>query len=166
MVLISSVLVVSFCLEGFLSNVIGMSTSFFIPLFSIVSLLIIYPYFNHEEQSFLTCCFALGLCYDLVYTDTLIVNACLFTIVGLFIKWLNSWLSNHAISLVFMTTLTIIFYRVLMYSILVVVGYLPFDFHDIIISLSSSLVLNIIYVEILYFITDQMSHKYHIRKID
>lgn len=166
MILISSVLVLSFCFEGFISNIIGINTSFFVPLFSIVSLLIIYPYFNHEEQAFLKCCFLLGIFYDMVYTDTLIINACLFTVVGLFIQWLNSWLSNHAISLVFMSTLTIIFYRLLMYSILVIVGYLPMDIHALLISLSSSLVLNIIYVEILYFITDQISQKYHIRKID
>lgn len=166
MILISSVVILSFFLEGFASNLIGINSPLFTPLFSIVSLLIIYPYFNHEETNFLKCCFFLGLFYDLVYTDTLIVNACLFMIAGLFIRWLNSWWSNHIISIFFMTSFTIIFYRCIMYGILVVIGFLPFDGMSLLNSITSSLLLNILYGEILYLITDHFSKKYRIKKID
>lgn len=166
MILISSVVILSFFLEGFVSNIVGINTNFFVPLFSIVSLLIVYPYFNHEEGDFLKCCFALGLAYDLVYTDTLIVNACLFVVVGLFIRFLNSWLSNHMISISFMIVLTILMYRIMMYMILIVIGFLPLDWNVFVKSFYSSLLLNIIYGEVLYVSADFFSKKYHIRKID
>ncbi len=166
MMLVSVVVILSFFLEGFASNVVGINTQLFTPLFSVVSLLIIYPYFNHEEGNLLKCCFALGLFYDLVYTDTLIVNACLFVVVGLFIRFLNSFLSNHMISISIMIFFTVLMYRIIMYAILVVVGFLPFDWTVLLKSVYSSFLLNMIYGVILYITTDYFSKKYHIKKID
>ena len=166
MMMVSVVTVLSFLLEGIVSNIVGITSTWLVPLFSIVSLIIIYPYFNHEEGNFLKVCFAVGLFYDLVYTDTLVINACIFTLIGFFIRWLNSWMSNHAISVLFITFLTIFVYRILMYLILIVVGFLPFDLNTLVTSTTSSLLLNLIYAEVLYLITDFMSKKYRIRKID
>lgn len=166
MMMVGVVTVLSFLLEGIVSNIVGITSTWLVPLFSIVSLIIIYPYFNHEEENFLKVCFAVGLFYDLVYTDTLVINACIFTLIGFFIRWLNSWMSNHAISVLFITFLTIFVYRILMYLILIVVGFLPFDLNTLVTSITSSLLLNLIYAEVLYLITDFMSKKYRIRKID
>lgn len=166
MMMVGVVTVLSFLLEGIVSNIVGITSTWLVPLFSIVSLIIIYPYFNHEEENFLKVCFAVGLFYDLVYTDTLVINACIFTFIGFFIRWLNSWMSNHAISVLFITFLTIFVYRILMYLILIVVGFLPFDLNTLVTSITSSLLLNLIYAEVLYLITDFMSKKYRIRKID
>ena len=166
MILVSVVTILSFLLEGIMSNIIGITSQWLVPMFSVVSLIIIYPYFNHEEGNFLKVCFALGLFYDIVYTDSLIVNACIFTIIGFFILWLNSWMSNHAISVLFMTFLTIIFYRIIMYAVLTVVGFIPFELETLGTSIISSLLLNLVYVELLYLITDYCSKKYKIRKID
>ena len=166
MMMVGIVTVLSFLLEGIVSNIVGITSTWLVPLFSIVSLIIIYPYFNHEEENFLKVCFAVGLFYDLVYTDTLVINACIFTLIGFFIRWLNSWMSNHAISVLFITFLTIFVYRILMYLILIVVGFLPFDLNTLVTSITSSLLLNLIYAEVLYLITDFMSKKYRIRKID
>ena len=166
MMMVSVVTVLSFLLEGIVSNIVGITSTWLVPLFSIVSLIIIYPYFNHEEENFLKVCFAVGLFYDLVYTDTLVINACIFTLIGFFIRWLSSWMSNHAISVLFITFLTIFVYRILMYLILIVVGFLPFDLNTLVTSITSSLLLNLIYAEVLYLITDFMSKKYRIRKID
>lgn len=166
MMMVGVVTVLSFLLEGIVSNIVGITSTWLVPLFSIVSLIIIYPYFNHEEENFLKVCFAVGLFYDLVYTDTLVINACIFTLIGFFIRWLNSWMSNHAISVLFITFLTIFVYRILMYLILIVVGFLPFDLNTLVTSITSSLLLNLIYSEVLYLITDFMSKKYRIRKID
>lgn len=166
MTLISIVTIISFLLEGVLSNMVNITNSFFAPLFSIVILIIIYPYFNHEESSFLKTCFVLGLAYDFIYTDTLIVNACIFLIIGYFIIWLNSWLSNHSISVLFMSFITIIVYRVLMYTILIIVGFLPINLNSLFISIYSSIILNLLYADILYLICDYFSKKYNIKKID
>ena len=166
MTMVSIITILSFLLEGIVSNIVGITSLWLVPLFSIVSLIIIYPYFNHEEGNYLKVCFAVGLFYDLVYTDTLIVNACIFLLIGLFIRWLNFSMSNHAISVLFMTFLTILVYRILMYLILIVVGFLPFNFQTLVISVTSSLFLNLFYAEILYLCTDFISKKYKIRKID
>ena len=166
MTLISIVTIISFLLEGVFSNMVNITNSFFVPLFSIVILIIIYPYFNHEESSFLKTCFVLGLAYDFIYTDTLIVNACIFLIIGYFIIWLNSWLSNHSISVLFMSFITIIVYRVLMYTILIIVGFLPINLNSLFISIYSSIILNLLYADILYLICDYFSKKCNIKKID
>lgn len=166
MVLISVVTIISFILEGVISNFVNVTNSLFVPMFSIIVLIIIYPYFNHEESSFLKTCFALGLAYDIIYTDTLIINACIFLIIGYFIIWLNSSLSNHSISVLFMTFITVVIYRILMYAILVIVGFIPFNLNTLFISIYSSLLLNLLYADSLYLICDYFSKKYNIKKID
>ena len=101
-----------------------------------------------------------------MYTDTLIVSACIFLIIGYFIIWLNSWLSNHSISVLFMSFITIIVYRILMYTILVIVGFIPINLNALFTSIYSSIILNLIYADLLYLICDYFSKKYNIKKID
>lgn len=164
--LVNTILIVSFILQGILSNFINIDTNIFNLLLPIVALIIIYPYFRKNNRKYFIYAGIYGFLYDLIYTDTFILYAGLFVVIGFIISLLNVIFSNNIINIGFITTIVIIIYRVITYSILVTVNYLNFDMGILFESIYSSSLLNIIYAIIIYFISDKLSYKYRIQKID
>lgn len=161
-----AVVLISFFLDSIVSMFVPIDTNFFVPLFSIVSLIIIYPYFNHREGDYMKMACVLGLCYDFIYTDTLFLHCMLFFVLAQVIRLLNVWFSNNVISVSFMSIIIIVVYRMLEYGILCLIGFLPFDMEFFLKGIYASLLLNVIYCVIVYLITDWVSRKYRILKID
>lgn len=166
MSLVIITVVVSFFLDGILSNFIPISSNFFIPLFSLISFIIIYPYFNHRENDYVKTAALIGFCYDMVYTDTIFLECILFILIAFFIRLLNEWFSNNIVSITFMTILVVALYRSISYGVLSLVGFFTFDFMHLFQGIYSSLLLNIIYAICLYLVTDKLSRKYHVLKVD
>lgn len=166
MSIVISVIISSFFLESICSNYISINSSLFIPLFSIISLVIIYPYFNNKDLQFLQCCVGVGLAYDLIFTNTLIFNMVIFLGIGVIIKLINFFISNNPLNITLISALSIVFYRLITYIVLCIVGYLNFNFQVLYKSIYSSLLLNVIYAFFVYLLTDYFSRKYKIQKID
>lgn len=160
------VTIVSFFLESLVSNFVSINSDLFLPLFTIVALVIIYPYFKKDCSNYYKVAAILGLFYDIVFTDTLILNLFLFLMTAYFIAKMNYMLSNNYFNVALMTVLAIAFYRSISFFVLVIIGYLPFSWFALGRGITTSLLLNVIYAVILYGITDYFSHKYHITKID
>lgn len=166
MISIVIITIFSFLLEGIVSNIVSINSSLFVPLFSIISLILIYPFFNNDNSNFLKISFIIGLFYDFVYTDTLILNAFIFLTIGYLIKQINKRITNNVFNVIFMSILVISTYRIVTYSVLVFTNYLSWNFEYLLKSIYSSLILNIIFVVIVYLIADYFSRKYRIQKID
>ncbi len=166
MTIVVVVLIFSFFLESIISNFIPLDTNLFVPLFTLISLIIIYPYFNGEKTNYLKVCAGIGFLYDVVFTDTLMMNLVLFVLLGLFICFLNQLFSNNVFSVILISVVIIFLYRVMEYGILCLSGLFAFHMERLWESIFSSLLLNLFYVSIVYLITDFFAKKYHIRKID
>lgn len=164
--LVNTILVISFILQGILSNYISVDTNIFNLLFPIVALIIIYPYFRKNNSKYFIYAGIYGLLYDLIYTDTFILYVGLFIMIAFVISKLNIIFSNNIINIGFITTIVIAIYRTITYFVLVVVNYLEFDMNILFKSIYSSLLLNVIYAIIIYFISNRLSYKYRIEKID
>lgn len=164
MVIVS--LVFSFFFEGIISNFIPINTYFLAPLTTLMSLLIIYPFFYNDDKNFLMIVFFTGIVYDLVYTNTLLFHGLIFLFMGLIIKKLNVFMSNNTLNTAFMGFILIIIYRFISYILFIIVGYGDFNIVHLLYSIASSLIFNMIYVAILYMVIDYMSKKLHIKKID
>ena len=137
------IMMLSFFLEGIVSNYVPISRNLFIPLFSIISLILIYPFCLNKNSLFLKYSFALGLFYDIVFTNTFILNGIIFLLIGLIIIKINSYFSNNVFNIVFISLIVIFSYRFINYFLLLIFGYLNFDLYIFIKSISSSLILNI-----------------------
>lgn len=159
------IVTISFFLEGIVSNFVSSSTYFF-PLFTLVSFIIIYPYFQNKDEGFFKICLITGIFYDLIYTDTFLVHTLLFFILAFVIQKINVWLANNFFNSAIMAFFLIVIYRLLQYSILFLCGYFPYSFSWFITSITHSLILNIFYAIILFFVTDFISYKKHITKIN
>jgi len=161
------IIIISFLLDSFVSMYIPISVSNYnvlVPMFTIVSLIIIYPYFNNNERNFLITCLIFGLLYDTTFTNTFGLNTALFFGLGYVIIFLDDALSNNLFSLIIKMLIVIILYDVITYLILLLLNYIDYGILTLLIKILKSLILNIIYLIITYFITNSLSKKLHIKK--
>ena len=159
------VIIVSFILDSIISNSISLS-SLLMPLCTLMSLIIAYPYFRGDIRKFLITCFVTGVFYDLIYTDTIIIHGFLFLMVGYIITKLNLVMSNNYLNVAIMAIICIVFYRFILYGLLLITANVSFSWLLLLKSIYHSLLLNIIYIVLIYIITDKISFKYRIRKSD
>ena len=151
----------SFFLDGILSRYISLNT-LFLPLFTIVSLVIIYPYFNNDNFRYFKFVAIIGLLYDIAYFNTLFYNFFLFLIIGFVIGLINYLLSNNLYTNILMAIISITIYRILTFLLVIIFKTNTFSFFDLIQSIYNSLILNIIYCILIYIITEIYSKKKHI----
>ncbi|MFV0250114.1 MAG: rod shape-determining protein MreD [Bacilli bacterium] len=143
--------IISFILEMLISNYIPIYTKLFFPLFTLISLIPLHTNIKNKKKYLITS-FILGFFYDVTYTNTIILNAIVFTLISYIIINLNFKIFNKIISLCITTLLVIIIYQIITYLILLLTTYLVFEIHDLITSITSSLLLNIIYSIILFYL--------------
>lgn len=158
---------ISFLLDAFLSMYIPISVSnnnILVPMFTIVSLIIILPYFNNDSKKYLITCFIFGLIYDISFTNTFLLNALLFLVIGYIIIFLNETLSNTLFSLIIKMLIIITFYDLITYLILLLLNYIDYGIISLVIKIGKSLTLNIIYLTLMYFTTNVISKKFRIKK--
>lgn len=158
------IIVFSFYLEGILSRLI--SLNYLIPLTSLMSLILIYPYLYNNKKKYFIICFITGILYDITYTNTGILNACLFCLLGYIISILNIYITNNCFNVVILSIITIMIYRIIAYFILIFIDYLEFNINVLISSIIYSLLFNIIFISLMYKITDLISKKRGIYKKD
>lgn len=163
-IIISSI---SLLLDALLSSYIPIfinNNNLFIPMFTIISLIIIFPYFNNDEYSYLKICALFGLIYDILFTNTLGLNIVLFIIIGFIINFLDGTLSNSLISVIIKMLIVIIIFDSLTYFILLMLDYIDYGILILLKKFLKSLILNFIYIIILHFSTNGLAKKYRIRR--
>lgn len=143
-------LVLSFLLEAIVTNIFSLN-SLFIPLFTLTSLVIIYPYFNNKIFSFIITSIILGLLYDITFSSSIFINTIVFGVSSALIILLYNYVNFSIYSSVLFNTIIIIFYRLISYLILCVIEYLNFNQFLLFKGIYSSLIINILYGLISYF---------------
>lgn len=139
-------IIVSFLLDGLLSTYIDN----FIPLFTLTSLVIASYYY--KEDDLIKYSLLIGICYDITYTNTLILNGILFYLLILLVLRLNKKYQQKLITLILINTVIITLYLVITYIILIIFKYLSFDLLYLLLAILKGTITNTIYLLILYFI--------------
>lgn len=158
------ILLISFYLEGVVSNILNIS--FLIPSFTVISLMIIYPYLYNLKKDYYKICFIIGLLYDIAYTDTIFLNAFIFLLIGFIISKVNNIVTNNIFNMIPLSILVIILYRTITYTILLFTNYSILSINDLFNSIINSLLLNIIYGILLYKIADIIGKRKGIYKMN
>ncbi|MFA5603103.1 MAG: hypothetical protein WDA21_05210 [Bacilli bacterium] len=160
---------ISFILDGLISGFIMPyynNTAILFPMFSIVILSLIYPYFNNDDKSYLKLLLAFGLLYDITYTNTLFLNMTLFFLIGISIKLIYLVIPVNIISITITSVITISLYHLLNFIVLNIINYNNYNIKDLGYIISHSLIINIIYTIITFLILNIISRKFKIKKID
>lgn len=157
------ILVVSFLLDGILSNFLPYMVndlSLFTPMLTIVSLVVVYPFFAKRRKYYFITCFLVGLVYDFMYTNLLFYNAILFLAIGLILMLLYRYIRSSWLSLLLFIVVVIAGYECMNAIVILVFQLVPMTFYRLLYKISHSLLLNLCYGEILYFIIWLLPEKY------
>ena len=155
--------IISLLLDGLLTNylpyLVG-DLSLFTPLLTVVSIFVIYPFFRKKEKNYFSFIFILGIIYDLFYTNLLFFNAILFLIIGLITKYIYKNFEVNSIRLILYTIILVTSYESITGLILYIYNMVPITMPKVIYKITHSLIINIIYIEIVYFIINKIPKKY------
>ena len=147
---------ISLILDGIVS--VYTNNTILIPLFTLTSLVYIYKYYEKKENIYFLIALIIGILYDSLYTDIILLNSLVFLFLAVIIKILNIYLS-HKLSSTIVKLLAIILYRITTYLILVLFNYIDFNFIYLFKSIYSSVLINIIYLIIVTLIYKKISSK-------
>lgn len=163
------VLVISFLLDGFLSLWLPFQFNrLFIlkAMFTITTLVVIYPYFNHKNSRFYQAGLLFGFLYDIIYTNTWPFNTLVFLLLCYLIIVLNYLLVSNMINLLIMQMVVLVSYELLSFLILNIIGYTTIYLSDVIFKATHSLLLNLFYGWLLLMVLNLISDKYKIKRLD
>ncbi len=159
------IIILSFYLEGFISNWVS-NNGLLVPTFTMISLLLIYPYYNRNNFGFILTSGIIGALYDITYTNTLFLNTIVFLIISLLIIKAYDYINNNLFNTTILSIVIIAVYRIITYFILVILGYFSFNVNKLIVSFYSSILLNIIYTIAIYLLASIVAKRFQIKKMD
>ena len=157
------IVVISILLDGILSNFLPYlytDLSIFTPLLTLVSIFMIYPFFKKKEKNYFITIFIIGIIYDLLYTNLLFFNGVIFVIIGLLIKYIYKTYEITPLRLILYLIILITSYESLTSIILLIYNVVPVTFYKVFYKIINSLLLNIIYGELIYLIIKILPKKY------
>ncbi len=163
--MVISIFSISLILQSIFSNFTRVIESYFTPLFAICALILVYPYFKNKNY-FLFSCIFYGMLYDILFSNFLLMHCFLFFLLGIVIMILNHLWNNHIYSVILFTVITIGIYRIIYYFLLSIIEKIEWTSFDCFKMVIEAMMANIIYIIGAYFITDFISKKYKIYKID
>ena len=103
-----------------------------------------------------------GFLYDLFYTNLLFTNAIFFLLIGLIVSFIYKKMELNLLTNLFLTIFVIVIYQTIFSLSLFIFNVVPVNIKSTLYLISHSLILNIIYGEILYLICKYMPHKRHL----
>ena len=142
-------MILSFIIDG----VISLYIKNIIPFFIILSI-VISSYF--KKNDYLSELLVTGILYDVVYTDTIIINALVFYILYIFTIKYNNKMDKSLFNLIILDVILILLYLLILYLIFNVfkVDYTFYSYINILKSIS----LNILFLIVFYFIDKVFLH--------
>ena len=161
--LTSIILLISIILDGVLTNFLPYlvnDLSIFTPLLTVVSIFILYPLNRKKENKFFILIFIVGIIYDLLYTNLLFLNGLIFVLIALISKVIYKNFEISYLKIIIYTIIIIVIYESVYAGILFIYRVVPVTFIKLLYKISHTLILNIIYTELLYLIINKLPKKY------
>ena len=156
------ILGISLYLDGFLTLFLPYvpgEISLLTPMFTIVSILIVYPLYRKKEKEYFITLFILGILYDLLYTNLLFYDSLVFILFGFIIKKIYKNLDVRHIKLSLYIIVLIVIYELLMSLMIIIFNLVPITPIRIIYKITHSIIINVIYGELLYTIVKYLPKK-------
>ena len=158
-------IVISFCLDGILTNFLPYEVgnlSLFTPLTTLVCLLVLYNLFhdNHKDRQYLIMSAIVGFLYDLFYTNLLFFNCLLFLLLAYLNIIFYKQFGDGYIKILVNVLVMIILYELLTAICIISLNLVPMSIERILYKIGHSLIFNLIYAEVLYIILKLIPKKY------
>ena len=157
------IIVISFVLEIILNNFLPYlegDLSLFTPMFTLISLFLIYPLLKKDLNKYFIISVVLGIIYDLFFTNLLFFNGLLFLGIAYIIHILYKYLEINFINIILETIIIITIYELLTVLSIILFNLVPITLPKVMYKISHSLIINIIYAELVYLIINLLPKKY------
>lgn len=157
--------IISFLLDGIISNIIPFNLvdpSYFKTIYSVISLVIIYNYFDNH-QKYLTILITLGIFFDIIYTNTFILNIIVFLIIYIVLSNLDYIITTNIFTINLKSIVCISTYHITTYIILLLANYNNYSIKLLGLILIRSIIMTIIYTTISYLIMNKIYEYKRIR---
>ena len=150
--------IISFLLDGLMSNILPfnlVNPSYLKTIYSIISLVILYNYFDNK-QKYLKILIILGIFFDIVYTNTFILNIIVFLVIYIILSLVDYMIPTNIITINIKSISCIFLYHILTYIILLLANYNSYSIKLLGIILLRSIIMTIIYTTISYLIMNKI----------
>lgn len=157
------IITLSLILDGILSNIFPYTVnnlSLFTPLLTLISIYLIYPFYKKKENKYILTIFLTGIIYDLLYTSLIFYNAIIFTIIGIISKYIYKHYEINYLNIIIQIILIVTIYELLNALIIILFNLVPMSISRLFYKITHSLLLNIIYSELLLLIINILPSKY------
>ncbi len=156
------IIIISLLLDGLLTNFfpyVG-SLSIFTPLLTVVTISVIYPLFRKQENKYLLTLFITGIIYDLLYTNLYFIDGVIFFIIGIISIKLYKYLEIDNFKILLLSTIVIIVYELLLFFIIFIFRMTDVSLFKLLYKITHTILLNILYGEIIYVILTLLPNNY------
>ena len=160
-------IIISFLLDGLTSNyteILLPISGYFKTIYTVISLVIIFRYFESHKK-YLIVAIITGMFFDIVYTNTLLINTFIFLIIYLVINALEYRISNNLLTINIKSITAIFIYHTITFLLFHITNYHHFELFVYGNVLIKSLIVTIIYTSISYYIFDKYFYKKYSKKI-
>lgn len=134
----------------------------FTPLLTFTSIILIYSLYRKNKLLYLSICFFVGVIYDFVCTNLLFFNGLIFLLCGLLVIIFYKNIGFGYIKIILIVGILIILYEVIGAVIINILGYYNISISDLFYKISHSLILNLIYGEVVFIILKFSPNKINI----
>lgn len=160
-------LIICLILEVIMSNFFSSTltnVSLFSTIYTIVGLVILYPYFNNDKKYFLLV-IIFGALFGILYTSTFILEVVLFIIVGMIIKILYNIFPENIFMTNIISIIIIFVYHLLSFILLDLLSGINYDFMLLIDIIFGSIIMTIVYTTISYYVIKYIFNRRNIKQI-
>lgn len=147
------IIIFSLFLDFLLSNINYSLLSYFYPMITITTIVYLSNlYTNPNRSNYYLLVFLTSIIYDSIFVGNLLITVSSFMIVAILNMFLNRHLRSNLFNNILMLILSIILYEVFILLLLFVVGYKGFEFSMLLYKITHSLLLNTIYIVIMFLV--------------
>lgn len=147
------IIIFSLFLDFLLSNINYSLLSYFYPMITITTIVYLSNlYTNPNRSNYYLLVFLTSIIYDSIFVGNLLITVSSFMIVAILNMFLKRHLRSNLFNNILMLILSIILYEVFILLLLFVVGYKGFEFSMLLYKITHSLLLNTIYIVIMFLV--------------
>lgn len=160
-------LLVSTLIQGIISNYLGYTytnLSIFSTIYVLIALLILVPYFENKKKYFILL-IIFGLIIDMAYTNTFVLNTCLFITCYIVSKIFHTFFPYNWLTTSVSNLLSIFTYHIISFIFLNILKYDTYSFSVLTKILSHSILMTIIYSNFIYLITSFIFKKLELKEV-
>ena len=154
----------SIILDGLLTNYLPYlvnSLSYFTPMMTQICLFLVCYFYKKNKKDYLILCLISGIIYDWLYSPFIIFYGIIFLAIGIFSKYIFDNYEISYIKLLFYNILIITIYETLVFLIIIFFNLVNVNLYNLFYKIIHSLILNLIYGQVLYFIIEKIPKKYN-----